>query len=79
MEKIIYPVFEEAHLSLLPEASAKALARTLKMVRDRGLSEEPQLPSERGASEQELRDEWDDVVVRSVRWARNAVAKYKAA
>jgi sugar phosphate isomerase/epimerase len=79
MEKIVYPVLEREHLSHLPGASAETLARTLRMVRDSGLPEEPQLPSERGASEQELRDEWEDVVVRSVRWARNAVAKYEAA
>lgn len=79
MEKIVYPVLERDHLSHLPGASAQTLASTLGMVRDRGLPEEPQLPSERGVSEQELQSEWEDVVVRSVRWAREAVAKYRPA
>lgn len=79
MEKIVYPVLERDHLSHLPGASAETLARTLRMVRDRGLPEEPQLPNERGVSEQEVLDEWEDVVVRSVRWLREAVAKHKPA
>lgn len=77
MEKIVYPVLEQEHLSHLPGASAEGLARTLRMVRDHGLPEEPELASERGASEQEVLAEWEDVVVRSVRWARKALGRYQ--
>lgn len=63
------PALEEGYLRQLPEASAQALGRTLRLVRDRGLAREPVLPTERGAPEQELLAAEEDIVLRSARWA----------
>jgi hypothetical protein len=59
----------------VPEASAAALGRTLRLVRDRGLPREPELPIERGASEDEILSAEDDLVLESVRWAQQAVKR----
>lgn len=75
MGKHICPALEEDYLKHLPEATAHALARTLRLVRDRGLPRMPQLPIERGAPEDEILATEDDLVVRSVRWAQQALGR----
>ena len=64
------PALEETYLGHLPQATASALGRTLRLVRDRGLTQAPPLPTERGASEDEVLAEEDDQVVASVHWAQ---------
>ncbi len=71
--KHAFPVLEAEYLERVPEASAAALGRTLRVVRDRGLPREPQLPIERGVSEDEILAAEEELVLRSVRWARGAL------
>ncbi len=71
--KHAFPVLDAEYLDRVPEASAGALGRTLRLVRDRGLRREPQLPEERGASEDEILSAEDELVLRSVEWARQAL------
>jgi len=73
------PVLEEQYLAQFPESPARALGRTLRLVRDRGLSHTPALPTERGASEDELLTEEDELVLRSVRWAQQALGRQSPA
>jgi sugar phosphate isomerase/epimerase len=75
MGKELLPVLEDEYLRHVPEASARTLGRTLRLVRDRGLAREPQLPVERGASEEEILAAEDELVVRSVRWAQRALGR----
>jgi sugar phosphate isomerase/epimerase len=67
------PALEDGYLRHLPEATAGALARTLRLVRDRGLAEAAGLPEERGAAEDEILAAEDELVLRSVRWAERAL------
>jgi len=69
------PVLEDDYLRTVPDASARALGRTLRLVRDRGLAREPELPTERGAPEEEILAVEDELVVRSVRWAYAALGR----
>lgn len=73
--KHIFPVLEEEYLDRVPEASAGALGRTLRLVRGRGLRAEPRLPEEQGASEDELLTAEDELVLRSVAWAKQALSR----
>ncbi|UCC68432.1 MAG: TIM barrel protein, partial [Armatimonadota bacterium] len=75
MGRHTFEVLEEGYLDRVPEASAAALGRTLRLVRDRGLPREPELPIERGASEDEILSAEDDLVLGSVRWAQQAVKR----
>ena len=69
------PALEDSYLRQLPETSASALGATLRLVRDRGLPRNPLLPTERDAPEDELLAAEDDLVVRSVRWAGQALGR----
>ncbi len=69
------PVLGEAYLRQFPETPALALGRTLRLVRDRGLSREPQLGEERGAPEEEILAAEEELVVRSVGWAEEALGR----
>jgi sugar phosphate isomerase/epimerase len=73
--KHVCAALDEAYLRQVPEASAYELGRTLRVVRDGGLLQEPELPIERGLSEQELLVAEDDLVVRSVEWANEALGR----
>jgi hypothetical protein len=73
--KHFVPALEDGYLRQLPEAPAQALGATLRLVRDRGLPREPVLPTEREAPEQELLAAEEEVVVRSVRWAGEALGR----
>jgi sugar phosphate isomerase/epimerase len=73
--KRVCAALEDEYLSRVPEASAGELGRTLRLVRDRGLSSEPDLLVERGASEQEILAAEEDMVARSVRWAEQALGR----
>lgn len=75
VEKEMLPVLEEEYLEHFPETPALALGRTLRLVRDRGLRELVQLPVERGAPEDEILAAEDDLVLRSVGWARQALGR----
>jgi len=75
VEKEMLPVLEEEYLEHFPETPALALGRTLRLVRDRGLREAVQLAAERGAPEDEILAEEDDLVLRSVGWARQALGR----
>ena len=72
------PALEEEYLSHLPQATASALGRTLRLVRDRGLAHASQFARERGAEEEEVLAEEDDLVVRSVHWAQRALGRPEA-
>jgi sugar phosphate isomerase/epimerase len=72
------PVLEEDYLSHLPKATAAALGRTLRLARDRGLAHPPQFALERGAGEDEVLAEEDDLVVWSVRWAQRTLGRPEA-
>jgi hypothetical protein len=74
-QKHVCAALDEAYLRRVPEASAYDLGRTLRLVRDQGLLREPELPIERGVSEQELLAAEDDLVVRSVEWANEALGR----
>lgn len=65
------PALEHDYLARLPEASAADLGATLRLVRDRGLPRPPRLP----ARESELLGAEDDLVVRSARWAQQALKR----
>jgi sugar phosphate isomerase/epimerase len=67
------PALSEEHLARFPGASARALGRALRLVRDRGLPHLPRLPTESRASEDEVLAEEDGLVLRSVEWARRAL------
>jgi len=67
------PALVDDYVTHFPQASARVLARTLRLVRDRGLPSPPRLPSERGASEDEVLAEEDGCVLASVRWASQAL------
>lgn len=69
------PVLEDDYLAQFPESSARALGRVLRLVRDQGLTQPPLLPTERGASEDELLAEEEEVVLRSMRWAQRALGR----
>ena len=72
------PVLEEDYLSHLPQASARALGRLLRLVRDRGLAQAPPTAREREAPEDEVLAEEDDQVVRSVHWAQRTLGRPEA-
>jgi len=72
------PALEEEYLSHLPQASAAALGRLLRLVRDRGLARVPPTAREREASEEEVLAEEDDQVVRSVHWAQRTLVRPEA-
>jgi 3-oxoisoapionate decarboxylase len=72
------PALEEGYLSHLPLAPAAALGRTLRLVRDHGLSQAPPLAIESGAGEDEVLAEEDDLVVRSVHWAQRTLGRPEA-
>jgi len=76
--KHVFPVLEEEYLDRVPEASAGALGWTLRLVRGRGLRTEPRLPEEQGASEDELLTAEDELVLRSVAWAKQALDRMGA-
>ncbi len=67
------PVLDDDYLRRLSEASAASLGRTLRLVRDRGLPREPKLVTEEPAPEADILAAEDDIVARSVRWARQAL------
>ena len=69
------PVMEDDYLRTFPDTSARALGRTLRLVRDHGLPREPELPIERGAPEGEILAAEDELVLRSVRWAHAALGR----
>jgi sugar phosphate isomerase/epimerase len=71
--KQVIPALADDYLVHFPAASARALGRTLRLVRDRGLPSAPPLPTERGASEAEVLAEEDDFVLASVHWALQAL------
>ena len=71
------PVLTDDYLQRLPETPARALGRTLRLVRDRGLSDAPEDMLE-SLEEGELLAREDEQVVRSVRWARRALDTPKA-
>jgi len=73
--KHTFRVLEEEYLDRVPKASAAALGRTLRVVRDCGLPREPELPIDRGASEDEILAAEDELVLRSVRWAQQALGR----
>ena len=73
--KHFVPALEEAYLRQLPEVRAYSLGATLRLVRDRGLPREPVLPTEREAPEQELLAAEEELVLRSVRWAGEALGR----
>jgi len=68
-----FAALEEEYLERMPE-----VGRTLRLVRDRGLEREPRLPIETGASEDEILSAEDDLVLRSVRWAEQALGRGEA-
>jgi sugar phosphate isomerase/epimerase len=72
------PVLEDAYLSHLPRATAAALGRMLRLVRDRGEQQVVPLPTEREASEDEVLAEEDDQVVNSVHWAQRMLGRPEA-
>jgi len=69
------PVLEEDYLARVFHASAVELGRTLRLVRDQGLPRMPRLPLERGVREADLLAAEDDLVLRSVRWAQQALGR----
>jgi sugar phosphate isomerase/epimerase len=69
------PALEEDYLRRLSETSAASLGRTLRLVRDRGLPREPKLLAERPAPEADILAAEDNVVARSVHWARRALER----
>jgi sugar phosphate isomerase/epimerase len=71
----LVPALDDDYLQHMPGASARDLGRALRVARDRGLGRMPQLPVERAASEQEILAEEDDLVLRSVRWAQQALGR----
>lgn len=68
--KTTVPALEDDYLLRLRSLSALHLGRVLRLVRDRGLPREPQLPTEMGAPEADILAAEDDLVVRSARWAQ---------
>lgn len=77
--KHVCPAMDEGYLARVPGASAAALGGVLRLVRDRGLPREPRLPSEQGASEDEVLAAEDELVLRSVRWAQQALGRPRSA
>lgn len=75
VEKHVVPALEEAYLAELPAASARALGRTLRLVRDCGQPGLPPSALERGAPEDEVLSEEDELVARSARWAQRALGR----
>jgi sugar phosphate isomerase/epimerase len=69
------PALEDGYLRQLPEAPAWALGAALRLVRDRGLPREPVLPTERGAPEEEILAAEEELVLRSVQWASQALGR----
>ena len=68
------PALRDEYVQRLPGASARDLARALRLVRDQGRPA-AKLAVERGATEDEILAEEDDVVVRSVRWAQRTLGR----
>jgi sugar phosphate isomerase/epimerase len=71
-EKKVVPALEESYVKGLPKASARDLARALRLARDRG-KPMPRLAVEQGAPEDEILAEEEETVVRSVKWAQRAL------
>jgi sugar phosphate isomerase/epimerase len=69
------PALDDEYLRRIPEVSALALGRTLRLVRDRGLRREPPLLTDRGAPEAEVLAAEEQLVARSARWARQALKR----
>jgi len=69
------PALDDVYLQQFPGTPALALGRTLRLVRDRSVWEEPQMGRERGTSEEELLAGEEELVVRSVRWAEEALGR----
>jgi sugar phosphate isomerase/epimerase len=69
------PALDDEYLRRVPEVSAQALGRTLRLVRDRGLPREPSLLTDRGAPEAEILAAEEELVARSARWARQALRR----
>lgn len=69
------PALEEEYLRRLPEASALELGRALRLVRDRGLARDRSLVTEKESPEEEVLTAEEELVVRSVRWAREALGR----
>jgi sugar phosphate isomerase/epimerase len=70
----LVPALRDEYVQRLPQATARDLARTLRLVRDHGRPA-GKLAVERGATEDEILAEEDDMVVRSVRWAQRALGR----
>ena len=73
----LVPALSDEYAKRLPQATARDLARTLSLVRDRGRAAS-KLAVERGATEDEILAEEDDMVVRSVRWVQRALGRPEA-
>jgi sugar phosphate isomerase/epimerase len=71
------PALSDEYVQRLPRATARDLARTLRLVRDHG-KPAGRLAAERGATEDEILAEEDDMVVRSVRWTQRALGRPEA-
>ena len=67
------PVLDAEYLAQFPDVPAGSLGWTLRLVRDRGLPQMPPLATEQDASEDEILAREDDLVLRSVRWAQQAL------
>jgi len=68
------PALDDDYVKTLPKATARDLARTFRLVRDEGRAA-PRLAVERGATEDEVLAEEDEMVVRSVQWAQRALGR----
>jgi sugar phosphate isomerase/epimerase len=69
------PALDDGYLAGFPETPARTLGWALRLVRDRGLRREPELELERGAPEGDLLAAEDELVVRSVTWARDLLGR----
>ncbi len=69
------PALEEEYLRRLPEATAVELGRALRLVRDRGLTRDRSLVTEKESPEEEVLAAEEELVVKSVQWAREALGR----
>jgi len=66
------PALKDEYLATLPEATARSLGRTLRLVRDCGLPRQPDSVVESERTEEDILSAEEDFVARSVAWAQHA-------
>jgi len=73
----LVPALSDDYAKRVPQATARDLARTLRLVRDQG-RQTGAPAAQRGATEDEVLAGEDEMVVRSVRWAQRALGRPEA-